>query len=47
MQKKNVTGFIGSRQVDLYNTVTQSGMNEMGRTFFRLSVYFPEKNTPL
>lgn len=38
--------FTGSRQVHYNRTVPQSGMNEAGLTFSRLTAYYPNQNNP-
>jgi len=38
--------FTGSRQVGSNMTAPQSGMNEVGLSFSRLSAYFPKQNNP-
>lgn len=37
--------FTGSRQVSLNKTAPQSGMNEVGLTFSRLTAYYPKQDT--
>ncbi len=39
-------GFTGSRQVSLNRTAPQSGMNEVGLTFSRLTAYYPKQPNP-
>ncbi|MEM9051026.1 MAG: hypothetical protein AAGC47_03140 [Bacteroidota bacterium] len=40
-------GFTGSRQVGSHRTAPQSGMNEKGLTFSRLTAYYPKLEDPI